>query len=376
MPLADFMMGFLNKLLRRHKPPLMDWIQIEVTSLCGSSCFYCPHTVYRDHWDHGSMSLETFRSISCDFKMANLIFLQGWGEPFLNGNIFEMIEIAKSGGSRVGLTTNGMFLNPKNIDALIDLKLDILGISLAGAKPENHDRLRPGTDFNQITRCLLDLKERKAQKKSAVPHVHLAYIMLRSNFEDLKDIIKYAKEINSTDIVCSNLNFFPNSELRNEAVFLDEGETGHYREALKGLQSEAKNNAVNFFSYNPVLPDKPLPLCPENILKSCFISHDGLVSSCVFTNIPLLGNAEHRLPKRVIYGDIHQNTLSEIWDIDSYRNFRSIFVARQRIITDIDLLADINRLQQSDEGVMNERGNVTLNDLPIQCRYCYRMFGV
>ena len=376
MPSADFIMGFLNKLLRRHKHPFMDWIQIEVTSLCGFSCFYCPHTVYRDHWDHGSMSLETFRSISCNFKMANLIFLQGWGEPFLNGKIFEMIEIAKNEGSKVGLTTNGMFLNQETIDALINLELDILGISLAGTKPENHNRLRAGTDFNQITRCLLDLKEKKAQKKSPVPNVHLAYLMLRSNFEDLRDIIKYAKEINSKDIVCSNLNFFPSPELRNEAIFLDEGKISYYSEALKSLQSEAKNNAINFFFYNPVLPERSLSLCPENILKSCFISQDGLVSSCVFTNIPLLGNAGHPLPKHIIYGDIHQKSLSEIWDLDLYKNFRNIFAARKRSITDIDLVVDINRFQQSHEGIMNERGNGTLNDLPVQCRRCYRMFGV
>ncbi|HUU39911.1 MAG TPA: radical SAM protein [Desulfatiglandales bacterium] len=355
----------------------MDWIQIEVTSLCGSSCFYCPHTIYRDHWHHASMGLETFRSISNDFKIANLIFLQGWGEPFLNGKIFEMIEIAKNEGSKVGLTTNGMFLNQETIDNLINLKLDILGISLAGTKSENHNRLRSGTDFNQITKCLLDLKEKKAQKNSAIPNVHLAYLMLRSNFEDLRDIIKYAKEINSKDIVCSNLNFFPSPELRNESIFLDEEKTSYYSEVLKGLQSEAKNNAVNFFFYSPVLPESPLSLCPENILKSCFISHDGLVSSCVFTNIPLLVNAGRPLPKRIIYGDINQQSLPEIWDLASYKSFRHIFTERQKSITrDIDLVVDIDRFQQSDEGKINECVNGDLDDLPVHCSHCYRMFGV
>jgi MoaA/NifB/PqqE/SkfB family radical SAM enzyme len=370
-------MSFLNKLLHRHKSPFMDWIQIEVTSLCGSTCFYCPHTIYRDHWNHGSMSLETFRAISNDFKIANLIFLQGWGEPFLNGKIFEMIEIAKNEGSKVGLTTNGMFLNQETIDNLINLKLDILGISLAGTKPENHNRLRAGTNFNQITKCLLDLKEKKAQKNSAIPNVHLAYLMLRSNFEDLRDIIKYAKEINSKDIVCSNLNFFPSTDLRNEAIFLDERKTSYYSEVLSSLQSEARKNAVNFFFYNPLLPESPLSLCPENILKSCFISHDGLVSSCVFTNIPLLENAGHPPLKHTIYGDINQQSLPEIWDLASYKSFRDIFISRQKSITrDFGLVVNTDRFQQSDEGKINEGINGTLNDLPVQCRHCYRMFGV
>jgi MoaA/NifB/PqqE/SkfB family radical SAM enzyme len=321
------------------------------------------------------MSLETFRSISNEFKMANLIFLQGWGEPFLNKNIFQMIEIAKNEGAMVGLTTNGMFLNQEAIEKLIDLKLDILGISLAGTKAETHNRFRAGTDFNQITRCLFDLKEKKAHKNSPVPNVHLAYLMLRSNFEDLRNIIQYAKEIDSKDIVCSNLNFFPSSEFQDEAVFLDEGKTNYYGEALKDLQSEARKNDINFFFYSPVLPDRPLSLCPENVLKSCFISHDGSVSSCVFTNIPLGENADIAFPKRIIYGDIRQKPLSEIWDSDLYKNFRKIFSSRQRSVTDIGLFLDMNGFQQSAEG-LDEKVNGTLNDLPVQCRRCYRMFGV
>jgi len=355
----------------------MDWIQIEVTSLCRASCFYCPHEIYRDDWLHGSMSLETFRSISNDFKIANLIFLQGWGEPFLNRKIFEMIEIAKNEGSKVGLTTNGMSLDQETIDHLVDLKLDILGISLAGTKPETHNRLRARTDFDHVTKCLLDLKEKKAQKNSTFPNVHLAYIMLRSNFEDLKGIVDYANRINSRDIVCSNLNFFPSPDLRKEAIFLDKEKTTSFRETLKGIESEARKTGINFFFYNPSLPNLPLPLCPENILKSCFISHDGLVSSCVFTNVPLLENAGNSLPKRVTYGDINQQSLQEIWNSIPYKDFRHIFAERQRSITrDIGLVVDADGFQQSSERKINEWMNGALDDLPVQCRDCYRMFGV
>ncbi len=241
-------MGFLNRLRRRRDFLSLDWIQIEVTSRCKASCFYCPHTIYRDRWCHGSMSLETFKHIAIAFKMADLIFLQGWGEPFLNKKLFEMIEIAKESGCKVGFTSNGMALNPETTDHLIDFKLDILGISLAGTKSETHDRVRAGTHFESITRSLLDLKEKKERKNASLPRVHLAYIMLRSNFEDLREIIDYAKKVGSRDVVYSNLNFFPSPELRKEAIFLDESRKKYYYEILKGLKARAKENGVNFFS--------------------------------------------------------------------------------------------------------------------------------
>ncbi len=376
MPSADAIKSFWKRLLRRSKRPVLDWIQIEVTSLCGASCLYCPHTVYRDHWDHGSMSLETFRSLSSHFKMADLVFLQGWGEPFLNKHLLEMVKIAKDEGVKVGLTTSGMHLTAETMDALIELRLDILGVSLAGTRPETHNRLRAGTDFDHITRSLAELKERKARRNSSVPHVHLAYLMVKSNFEDVRQILAYANETDSKDIICSNLNFFPSPELREEALFIDQGNRGYYGEILKDLQSEAKNSAINFFFYNPVLPEASLSVCPENILRSCFISYDGSVSSCVFTNIPLGEKTDQPLPKRIVYGDVKRNTLSEIWDSDAYRHFRDIFATRCRRMTGMDFIADMANLQQNGDERTGEGGDGDLRDLPVQCRLCHRIYGV
>ena len=371
-------MGLFNSILRKRDFPSLDWIQIEVTSLCEASCFYCPHTIYKDRWRHGSMNLETFKHIGSAFEMANLIFLQGWGEPFLNEKLFEMIGIAKKSGCKVGLTTNGMALDPETIDHLLDLKLDILGISLAGTKSETHNHLRAGTDFERITQSLLTLRKKKAEKNALLPEVHLAYIMLKSNFEDLRGIINYAKEVGSGDVVCSNLNFFPSPKLQNEAIFLDTSKRDYYEETLTGLRVRAKENGIDFFFYSPFLLDSSLPVCPENILRSCYISHDGLVSSCVFTNIPISGKEElSGLPRSITYGNINHQSISEIWNSNAYKSFRHIFEVRQKGITeDVDLVIDAVRAQVSGEEKIKERNSDRRGDLPDQCRNCYRMQGV
>ena len=371
-------MGLLRSIWRKRDFPSLDWIQIEVTSLCEASCFYCPHTIYTDHWRYGSMSLETFKHIGSDFEMANLIFLQGWGEPFLNKRLFEMIEIAKKSSCKVGLTTNGMLLEPEAIDHLLDLKLDILGISLAGTKAETHNHLRAGTDFERITQSLIELKEKKSGKNASLPEVHLAYIMLKSNFEDLREIINYAKRVGSKDVVCSNLNFFSSHQLRKEVIFLDTSQRDYYEETLTGIRTRAKENGIDFFFYRPFLLDSPLPVCPENILKSCYISHDGSVSSCVFTNIPISGKEElSGLPRSITYGNINHQSLSEIWNSNAYKSFQHIFEARQRgIKEDVDLVIDAGRVQVSGEGKMGEGNGYRQGGLPDQCGNCYRMRGV
>jgi len=331
------------------------------------------------------MSLEMFKHIATAFKMADMIFLQGWGEPFLNERLFEMIEIVKGAGCKVGLTTNGMALDPEKIDRLVDLRLDILGISLAGTRSETHNRLRAGTDFEHITRSLMDMKEKKAQKNTSLPKVHLAYIMLRSNFEDLREIINYAETVGSKDIVCSNLNFCPSPGLRKEAIFLDDSKRNYYEETLKDLKASAKENGADFFFYSPFLLDRMLSVCPESILKSLYISHDGSVSSCVFTNIPISGKEEPNykegrkgsFPKSIIYGNISHQGLSQIWNSNPYKDFRHTFEVRQESIKeDIDLAIDAVRLQVSKKDDMEARSDPQLESLPDQCRNCNRMLGV
>ncbi|MCK5195810.1 MAG: radical SAM protein [Desulfobulbaceae bacterium] len=377
-------MGLLNILRRRREFLSLDWIQIEVTSLCKASCFYCPHTTYKDHWRHGSMSLETFKRIAPAFKVANLIFLQGWGEPFMNEDLFKMIEIAKKVGCQVGLTTNGMALGSETINQLIDLKLDILAISLAGTESETHNRLRAGTDFGCITRSLLELKEKKARKNVLLPRVHLAYIMLKSNFEDLWRIVDYAKQVGSGDIVCSNLAFLPQHDLHKEAIFLDEANKGYYEETLNRVKTKAKEDDVNFFFYRP-FPDRPLPVCTENPLRSCYISHNGFLSSCVFTNLPILEGVgpsdierkESTGPEPITYGNITQQTISEIWNSKLYKDFRHTFELRQKSIKEsIDFVIDSAVLPMIEPGKRMIQNDDHLKELPDFCKNCYKIFGV
>jgi MoaA/NifB/PqqE/SkfB family radical SAM enzyme len=330
------------------------------------------------------MTLEVFQRIATEFPKAGLIFLQGRGEPLLNKNLFDMIELAKKSGRRVGLTTNGMALDSACLDRLVDLELDILGISLAGTGPESHNRLRAGTDFDQITASLLSLKDKKALEKCPFPSVHLAYVMLRSNFEDVKGIIGYADHVGSNNIVCSNLAFIPTAELETEAIFLDHSNKTYYENTLRELQTSAKRQNINLHYYG-VSPGAPLPVCPENVLKSCYISHDGLVSSCVFTNIPVTeppgpheeeGKRKH-FPTSVIYGDITQQSLSDIWESNSYKGFRKAWeFRREHIKNALYLAADSLQYPMSQKGEPDSGDARLLEVLPDHCKNCYKILGV
>jgi MoaA/NifB/PqqE/SkfB family radical SAM enzyme len=94
-----------------------------------------------------------------------MVFLQGWGEPFVNDNLMTMIRLAKEAGCKVGTTTNGMLLNKKVITQLVAPGLDMLAFSLAGVDKSN-DTVRLGTRIDTILEAIALLSE--AKKNSTV----------------------------------------------------------------------------------------------------------------------------------------------------------------------------------------------------------------
>ena len=164
--------------------PTFDWIQVAVSSYCNASCIYCPRTVYQRHWKNEHLSLETFRYLLPAFSKSRLIFLQGWGEPFLNPKLFTMIHLAKSAGCQVGTTTNGMLLDAGVLNRLVDLEVDILAFSLAGVD-ERNDLRRQGTRIERVLTAIRGLDEIKKKRGKSKPEAHIAYMLIRSGMDDL-----------------------------------------------------------------------------------------------------------------------------------------------------------------------------------------------
>jgi len=67
-------MKFIEKILMPH----LEWVQLEVSSLCNASCFYCPHTTHRKQWTGRNITLNEFLKIMPYLKKLNFyIFRDG-----------------------------------------------------------------------------------------------------------------------------------------------------------------------------------------------------------------------------------------------------------------------------------------------------------
>lgn len=82
-----------------------------------------------------------------------------------------------------------MLIENFHIEKIVDLNMDIVAFSLAGIM--NNDIMRSGTKALKIFKVIENLNETKIRKGTSKPRIHIAYMVVRSNFEELYKIPEF-----------------------------------------------------------------------------------------------------------------------------------------------------------------------------------------
>jgi MoaA/NifB/PqqE/SkfB family radical SAM enzyme len=300
--------------------PKWDWIQVEVTTACNAACIYCPRTVYKDSWQDRHLPLEMFKKLEPAFARTRHVHLQGWGEPFLHPDFFEMVSAAKASGCRVGTTTNGMLLDFERTDRLIESGVDVIAFSLAGTGEDN-DFIRKGTTLKRVLESIRRLQRAKQEKGISTPEIHIAYMLFRSSMDDLERLPSLLEGLGVGQVVVSTLDFVPSEDLEKEAVL------PATREEYEGLCSRL--DALHFHHHIPYQGVRRR-VCTENIRRAVCVSSDGAVSPCVYANLQISRGtyirSGERVPyRRMVFGNINEAPLSALWKKKAYSSFRRSF---------------------------------------------------
>lgn len=309
-----------------------DWVQVEVTSQCNAACAYCPRTVYREHWQDRSMSMETFCSLLPALRKTSLAYLQGWGEPLLHPDFPTMVRLAKQAGCTVGATTNGMLLTRERLLRIMDAGLDVLAFSLAGTTPARNDQARAGTTLAKVLEKLDLVRQVKEEYRSSTPAVHIAYMLLRSGIDELEGLPHLLARHGVDQAVVSVLDFEPGVDLSKEVLAPQNDQERRALEDLFGrvrAQGLELGVTIHMPSFGPKGEDEPV--CSENVQRALFVSADGEVSPCVYANVPV-DQAEYARQDhvaqyhQVTHGNINAEILPKIWRNIEYAVFREKLV--------------------------------------------------
>ena len=341
--------GMIQLLSRKRK---YNYLQIGVSSRCTHSCAMCPRTVFRDRWTSADMTLETYERIAENFSNVRNVYLSGWGEPLLNPHFPEMVRLAKEAGCTAGFTTNGARLDDETIGQLIDDRVDLVSLSLAGATAPTHDSRRTGSRFNEVVEKLERLQELKKRRRSESPRVLLLFMMFKDNLGELPEAVRLAERVGAGGLVATNLDYVGHAAM-------DELRAFSYRdppEATQGGVAEALELAERLgveFTAIPLGLGR-VRLCSEDPLNNLYVSEDGEVSPCVYLNppmpeVPRIFCGEETVVPRTSFGNIAERSLPEIWNGDNYSSFRS----------------QLKKLVEGKSPLP-----------PEECRTCYKAYGL
>lgn len=161
-------------------PGLLAW---EVTARCNLAC---PHCRVKASEPADELTTEEGKALLAALARAGVrsLILTG-GEPLLRKDLFGLAGYAAGSGLRVLLATNGLLLSRRAARAALGAGVARVSVSIDGATPATHDRLRGPEAFEGALAGL------RAAVASGLP-AQVNTLVVRSNLDDLRAVHELA----------------------------------------------------------------------------------------------------------------------------------------------------------------------------------------
>jgi MoaA/NifB/PqqE/SkfB family radical SAM enzyme len=189
----------LNQYLRPSRPLGVPVIaQVEPINTCDLSCPLCLTTSVTPSRPKAVLDFETFKKFIDDVgDYLLLIIFWGWGEPFLNRDIFRMIEYAKKKNILIHGSTHGSLRNFDDAKAeeLVDSGLDTLIVAVDGATQESYQKYRVGGDLKLILENIRTIVRVRKRKGATTPRLVFRCIVMSHNEHEMPLIKEIAEEL-------------------------------------------------------------------------------------------------------------------------------------------------------------------------------------
>lgn len=288
--------GFLlSRIFRRVIVIGKPWAaSIEPTTSCNLRCPECPTGMQSLLRPKGNMDLEKFSKI-LDKLSPDLFYLTLYfqGEPLLNPHFTEMVRIARDRGIFVATSTNGHFLDDKNVDLIIKSGLSHLIVSLDGLDQQTYEKYRVKGNLQTVTNGIKRLVEAKKASNTKAPFIELQFIVMRHNEHQMKEMREFAEQSGVDKLA------FKSAQVYN----FDAEST-----IIPSLESKSRYRQNSGGKW--VMAKKIRNRC-HRIWSSLVITWDGKVVPCCYDK-----DADHQT------GNLLEEPLSEMWKNHHYTAFR------------------------------------------------------
>ena len=326
-------------------PDQLTKLYVEITTACNLDCIMCIRRAW--HEPIGTMPLATFAALVdqlAALPAPPTIHLSGYGEPLSHRHFLDFVRMAKGIGAKVEATTNGTLLDEDMANALLDLDLDRLVVSLDGASPARFEEIRAHASYQQVINNLFTLKRLRMQRtgraggRHANPQLAIAFVAMRENVADMDKLPRLANQLGAWEILVSNL--VPHTaELEQEILYSRSLTACAYRAsrwvpALSlpklDFNADTAGPIQGVFNTTASISMAGISLSARNDYCRfaqegyAAVRWDGEVSPCLslLHDHPEYIRGRRKDVTHYSFGNINQQPFDEIWSSSAFTTFR------------------------------------------------------
>ncbi len=164
-------------------------VDLEITTACNAKCVFCPRNTLHDvssfitkekvHW------LSSYIKNEPSIKQ---IVLCGIGEPFLHPELYHISKILSGAGLKLGITTNGSFIDTENFIKLAEAGINEFNFSINADTSKTHKKIMSLNNFETVInkiKKVLNLKQRQFPEIE----INVSFVYCAHNQHELSDFI-------------------------------------------------------------------------------------------------------------------------------------------------------------------------------------------
>jgi MoaA/NifB/PqqE/SkfB family radical SAM enzyme len=275
-----------------------------------------------------------------------------------------MAAALKGAGCRVSLTTNAVLLDQQASREACRLGIDLVAISVAGARAATNDSLRLGSSLDRIAAHVAFLCEQQPR-----PRVVLIMQMMPPNLPELPDLVSLAARVGADEVSAPNLDYIPNREVDALRAFVRETDP-LTAQAMTEARRRGEELGVAVRLWDLALREDVM-VCEADPLHNLWVAVDGQASPCAYLALPcrapfprLFEGISENVP-RLTFGDVSRG-LGPAWSSREARAFRQAFARRHQW----------GQMGFAFDALLDRSAPPLPPPPPSPCLHCYKLYGV
>jgi len=208
-----------NNILNSKKRFLQ--VETDISNVCNLRCRMCYFSLDKYFYQKPVFMLpQTFHEIGEQiFDFTQSLTLSLGNEPLTSPYFTQLLKISsKFDIPEINFSTNGILLDKKIIDAVIQDGVTEVRISIDGANSRTFETIRRGASFKKLLRNIEDLEFRKKELGSSTPEIRIDIVMMEQNVSELEDIVTLASKIGATKLNFCHMVVYKGLGMESESL--------------------------------------------------------------------------------------------------------------------------------------------------------------